>query len=479
MEYSMDSLKFNNLIKYGLMVIVPATITSLLLIGNPTFNYSLILTATLLLIIIFCAMSMNNVQKRRSIISPTNLFSTFYVLLYVVMAIDALFLQGRTNDDNFLSSLNTALVIAILGYLCFYIGFMLPMGARLSQVIPKIGFEWKSSKLIFVSIGLMLISTISSLYTVFSSGGLINHLSQLATRRMLYLNRGFLIAFDDLSFLNLYIVFAYWLDTKKGKLLLFFSSLVVLFVLIIHGSRISFFVILITLLSIYIYKGNKVPFRHIILFSILISAWAVLYGAYTREILPYGGLVYGSLKSSEIVNVSSFISYLLQFWDRLSRLNFDSLSRLIFVLPQVPSEINFLYGRSFLGIMTYFIPRVIFPSKPLPIGMLFTQTFYPITYSNGSGVTPSLLVDFYWNFGVLGIIIGMLCFGIFIRTFVKYTENSKYQTGAVVILAIISSQIFGWLKSGSDTPTQATLILIIPWVIILFYFSMNKYKLHL
>lgn len=471
-----DLKNFSRIINFVVLIITPTILTSLLLIGNPNINYSILLIFFLLLIIIIGARKMNQVQKRRLILSPTNLFSGFYILLYVVMAFDALFIQGQINGDNNLTILIVSIAIAALGYVFFFIGFMLPIGKKMSRVIPKFSFQWNSNKTIVISLLLILISLVSSWLVIRGSGGLLDHINQLSSRRILFLYRGYLIALDNLSFVNLFIVFSYYLDTRKGKFLLLLSAFTAIFVLIIHGSRISFLVITLVLLMIYIYKGNTVSKRFIILTLSILSALAVYYGAFTREVLPYGQLVYGSLNSSQIVNFTTLLDFILQFWDRLSRLNFDSLSRLQLILPKVPNEFDFLYGRSFLGIFSYFMPRIFFPDKPLTIGMLFTKTFYPISYSNGGGVTPSLLVDLYWNFGVFGIIIGMLCFGIFIRSIVSYAENSNFNSGAVIILAVISSQIFGWLKSGSDTPTQMTLMFLIPTVFIFILFSFNQNK---
>jgi oligosaccharide repeat unit polymerase len=262
------------------------------------------------------------------------------------------------------------------------------------------------------------------------------------------------------------MIFAYWLDTRKGILLLAISFVSTLFILVINGSRISFLVVILVLLIIYAYKGNKVSWTVLASILLIFAIWAVVYGAYTREILPYGGLVYGGITDLQTGNAPVLSTYLMTFWNRLAPLNFDSLSHLVFILEQVPMNHDFLYGKSILGILAYSVPRILFPDKPYPIGMLFTQVFFPNTFLNGSGVTPSLLVDFYWNFGIPGIMLGMLGFGILIRTFNNYAENYKFQLGALICLALVGSHIFGWLKAGSDTPTQDILSLLIPWIII-------------
>jgi hypothetical protein len=202
---------------------------------------------------------------------------------------------------------------------------------------------------------------------------------------------------------------------------------------------------------------------------VLLLIFAVFYGSYTRNLLPYGNWVGDSLSASQSITDDIKI-----VWDELAPLNFDSLSRLIYILDKIPERYDYLYGKAYLGLLSYPLPRSIFPDKYPGIGMLFTKTFFYESYLHGSGHTPSLIVDFYWNFGYLGILLGFILFGILARTLLAYIDQYPKENGPLLIYGLFITRIFGWIKAGSDTPTQAFFNFLIPTLVILILFSFKS-----
>jgi hypothetical protein len=71
----------------------------------------------------------------------------------------------------------------------------------------------------------------------------------------------------------------------------------------------------------------------------------------------------------------------------------------------------FQNGRTLLDLPFAFIPRLIWPNKPgVPAGQLFNKEFTP-GGDPDTFISPSHLGELYWNFGWLGVIVGMTSIG--------------------------------------------------------------------
>lgn len=90
-----------------------------------------------------------------------------------------------------------------------------------------------------------------------------------------------------------------------------------------------------------------------------------------------------------------------------------------------PEQEKFRHGGTLLVTLLGFIPRAIWPEKPIGIGKEITQyivgPFYEPTY--GFSVTVTLPADLYINFGWLGLAFGGLLFGILCRTVGAYATH--------------------------------------------------------
>ena len=452
---------FNKIILIGTTILLELLIS--ILIPSFLIRYStwpIILVMILSCSIIIGYFIMAKVETRHIFISPSSLFSLFYFLLYVIMTFDLLLLRNYDEDLNLLKLLSYALVIAIIGLIAFIMGYIIPLGKSMAKYYPKFSFRWNKSKVTILLLGIMIISGGTLFYAIQINGGLNAYILNLVNKRFMFLNHGYLLIIMNQINVGLLISFIYWMDTKKGKLLLLLLIVTAITINLMLASRVIFLVISISLLYISLIKGKRINPLLIIGLFIGLPIFSVGYGSYIREYLPYGINIISNGSSQTYNGINLNI-----FWYKFAQLNFDSLSNLITILINVPSNIAFLKGKSFLGLLGYFIPRAIYPSKPYGIGMLFTQTFYPISFKNGSGIAPSLMVDLYWNFDIPGIIIGMILFGIFLRSIYEYAWINPKQPIPIIVSALVMGQIFGWLKSGTDTPTQALIGYIITIII--------------
>lgn len=75
----------------------------------------------------------------------------------------------------------------------------------------------------------------------------------------------------------------------------------------------------------------------------------------------------------------------------------------------VPSALPWLNGQSFANVPAVFVPRVLWPAKPLPVDFRLSQVLYGQGAAAGTPMT--LAGEAYWNFGTAGGIAAMLALG--------------------------------------------------------------------
>jgi hypothetical protein len=85
-----------------------------------------------------------------------------------------------------------------------------------------------------------------------------------------------------------------------------------------------------------------------------------------------------------------------------------------FALVQVPSSHPYLWGRGFVPAFTFFIPRAIWPEKPVSTGFYLTTLWYH-TNKPDNNLSQTIIGEWYVNFSFPGVFFGMLLVGIIVR----------------------------------------------------------------
>jgi oligosaccharide repeat unit polymerase len=87
-----------------------------------------------------------------------------------------------------------------------------------------------------------------------------------------------------------------------------------------------------------------------------------------------------------------------------------------------PESEPFRHGATLLVTLLGFVPRAVWPGKPVGIGKELTRYFVGPFYqpTEGLSLAPTMLGDFYINFGWPGVILGGFLMGIVCRTIASY-----------------------------------------------------------
>ncbi|HTR97344.1 MAG TPA: O-antigen polymerase [Candidatus Acidoferrales bacterium] len=88
----------------------------------------------------------------------------------------------------------------------------------------------------------------------------------------------------------------------------------------------------------------------------------------------------------------------------------------VLILHRTGTELPFLWGRSLLDLVTFWIPRLLWPGKPDSFGLQFPALYMPdMRWGAMTYVTTSLPGELYLNFHVVGVLVGSALVGVLMR----------------------------------------------------------------
>jgi hypothetical protein len=81
------------------------------------------------------------------------------------------------------------------------------------------------------------------------------------------------------------------------------------------------------------------------------------------------------------------------------------------IVEKTGNEVPFQHGHTLTPILATFLPKIVWSDKPdVPTGQVMNKEFH-VTDSEDVYISPSHLGELYWNFGWLGVLVGMTAIG--------------------------------------------------------------------
>lgn len=332
-----------------------------------------------------------------------------------------------------------ALKLTILGLVCLYVGYYLlgiffKRNENKRSIYYPVNFEYR--------VGLKLFLLFSSFH-VFPVLSKIPSLGQLSA---------------PLGYLSLGILASLFFSKRLSRNQSYVFYLCCFYIFSVYlgsGSLAPLVLMMIFLCVIYWNIRRRVP---ILLVSLSIVLLIVLNPVKQnfRELTWYADNGNSSLLHKLGALSASVVSYYSD--SRLSDLILDDSSTInrlahvpIFgvVLRSTPDHVEYWSGETYRTLFTSFIPRFLWPGKPeATIGQEFGHRYALIgEYDYWTSINLPWLIEFYINFGVSGIAVGMILVGVFFRflvtRFVINTESAFEHSLAV-------SLIFGLFYAESN-----------------------------
>jgi oligosaccharide repeat unit polymerase len=233
-----------------------------------------------------------------------------------------------------------------------------------------------------------------------------------------------------LSFIGgLYYIPALWLLFKNKKafndvLFWVFTVIFTLGCFVVTGSRYAVLQALTIYLMAWVLLNRNFPIGKVFLGG---CGFVVLFGM--LGMLRTSGGFTGGAADWSVLNgdVSSYVDYALA--DAANRV--DAHTDLT-IVQKVPDKVDYLYGQSYLSVISAYVPRAIWPDKP-HTGAYYTGYYI---FNVQWGVPPGEVGEAYWNFGYIGFILFFFMKGalykIIVNTFTKY-----YMYPAVAVIYFV------------------------------------------
>lgn len=383
----------------------------------------------------------------------------FYFLLFVVKP-SVLILNANPIAQT--GAFSLALIYGFIGIVAFYIGYYAKIGTILARYIPSFKLHWSKKRLLVIIIVFTIISTGFLFYL---SYGIIQkdvlfilmHSLQIQNQYLKvggsYIQLGmslFVVAF--------WMLYAYSISSKRvSKVVLitfFFGAILISLMSGLRWSVVTLLVVPIILRHYYLQK--KVKVRHLILGIPMLFFLLTLLNLFRN----YGKFGFSMRYFLYIPAV--ILSALKPFY------NFATL------IHAIPEKISFQYGLYYIYILITPIPRAIWSQKPITsVNIVLTKAVY--------GVGPSTITEtftmpgsFYFEFHILGIIIGMFIWGVLWKLLYSYLLLHKSNIGVVLIYAVLLLLGINCIRVSFVSFITSGLISVLPIILSILYVTKGK-----
>jgi len=402
-------------------------------------------------------------KKALDIFSPIVLFCVFYGLLFFVRPLYLLLYDPTRVED--WRAFNLALIYATVGCLCFYTGYFSRIGRAIGHHLISGTAKWNQAKLVAV---IMLFSAISSLAFIILEFfilrlGVWYHLTHLLEVTFNYLMSGTLPIIWGLSFARtaFWLLFTFWLSQGASwglwrKLFLVFYLAISLIFTSLAGLRWPILQFFMVPAVVFHYLAKRISILKAI---VLVMVLAI--GLGELEFFRSTGVVVDPVTRLPILLQKFIVSFL-------------SFENFVQVVRFIPAQVDFLYGRPYLYLTLAFIPRVIWPDKPIFTDQLLTSAILP---AGPELNTFTVLGDFYANFYIVGIILGMFLWGILWRAIYSYLLRNQHNPSAVVIYAATITMGIPTIRSNIIEFIFFMAMYILPLVLAIHYINVKQQRI--
>jgi len=385
-------------------------------------------------------------------------------------------------------NLPLTLVYVMLGYVGLVAGFAIPYARRVGEWIAKHLPRWPLLNERVAVPGLLLMAIGMGYTLVGFAQGL------LGFQKVQEIG-----AFDGIVFLLslfwLEASFLLWLYVFRSPRIAFWQGLVIAVLVItaltksvFQGNRGSFIQFLILIAFAFVLSGKKLTIRFYAVGGMLAVAGLL------------GGMIYGTTfrsvkESQDQVSLDRYIAVVPATFDRLSEQDIgtvlvngfsalaervDAVSSLAVVVSNyealAPYEESWgINDNIYVDTVTFFIPRVVWPDKPISIDPGKYGDLYFNYSENSFTITP--MGDLLRNFGPFGVPIGMIILGFLIRiVYAALIENQPFEYWRATLFYMIYANISFEGTYGLIIPTVSKIAVfsILGLLIVRFFAGTTK-----
>jgi hypothetical protein len=334
------------------------------------------------------------------LLAPLALFTE---RVYVPLSHPALRLWSQ---EDIAAGMVEAKLVLILALLCYYFAFFFGVRMRVPRFRALAPRDVDLKALVVVGLSL-------AVFVVFMQmrGGIVSHLVSFGIGRFRAL--GGMGHITVLIMVGTTAALVWWaLDERAGRKPWFWAAAAYAIPLsfVISGSRSSVIGAAVMFLMVWMIRHQKVPTARVMLLAVTGIFSIGMLGALRESTMK--GAVDWSIVTD--LDVTALVSA-----GRTEMAQRSEGGAFVPVVAKVPKEVDFLYGRSYVGTLLFFVPRAIWSEKPRGVGPMTNAYIYQGIEMregqtlSGAGIPPGAAGEAYWNFWYPGVILVYLAYGMF------------------------------------------------------------------
>lgn len=397
--------------------------------------------------IVFIPIISRILKREFDLAEPGMYFALYYFVHFGVRAVyDVLFgspILGLAPGTNDLLIINVALGVSTIGIFVFWLGYHVKFGKTVAHILPKLPRRWNESSL-KVAVILVVLGWIFRYLTIrYQAGSLMAWLKE-DKYTLLAQAQGvtYLSILANLVTIGIMVIFVLARICKKRTLwfVFLFISIPEVLYLLVCGSRSQLIFFLLGLLMAH-YMTSERGYRA----SLCYLRWMIVLALAAMFMFPF----LSGLRGRGIFGINELLSQTLNYWRNPGLLlqmiggRQHGLDSLAIVVAHVPEDEPYSLGKEIALLAVAWIPRQFWVDKPvISLGKVFYQKFFPSIYHEGTAVAVTFPAEFYWDFGLTGVMIGMFIIGIFWRVIFEYLVRSKDNLSNVLVTGIMFQSFF-------------------------------------
>jgi oligosaccharide repeat unit polymerase len=158
--------------------------------------------------------------------------------------------------------------------------------------------------------------------------------------------------------------------------------------------------------------------------------------------------------------------------------NFFGVAKTAHIIDAVPERLDYQYGKTLVLWLAAPVPRTLWKEKPvISTGQIIgEEVFGSGIGASGGGVPPGFVAEMYWNFGFLGVFLGMFLLGYWLRAIYQCTFPylSTYKSALLIYIAIMIPFAFGLLGASVSAAILEAAANVIPIFLALLFITQRK-----
>ena len=407
-------------------------------------------------------------RRRFDIFEPVYLFATVFCFFFVIRPTLDMWHEERPYwfGYSLRGTYDDALLIASVGAIAFYVGYYSRVGARLSQSLPLPRSEWRLKSL--DSFAAITIVAAVPLFAAFlaSSGGITAVHAVFSGRTeardaTIGSASGYLYSSPLLLLSVGILILAVSVTWWSGRALLGFGLILCSQVLAIGGGDRSWLLPAAAAVGLTSYlRRRRRPT------PLAVGVLAIL-------VLFVGLTIPREFRSADERGTNSYLESATDWRAALGEFfggaDAAMAPNLAVELLFVPTEVPHQFGRTYLGALALPIPRELYPDKPAPGEAKVMDAAFRELSSMGVGLSFSFFGEPYLNFGLSGVVVAALAFGILARLLYAWFARAPCNPTVIALFALNWPFVFVYMRGGFGVDYYRQVLVLSPLIVLLIF----------